>query len=403
MSTTIVMPKMGMHMTEGTIVAWLKTDGEMVEKGELLLEVENDKVVNEVVAESAGTLTILVAEGEACPVGTPLARIAAQAEQPAAIVAPKPAVRSERNGRSAEHFKQRSIRSKGWTYETPPVVEGIRASPLARRVAQGMGIDLTLIQGSGPQGRILQHDVLAYQPQTAAARPPESAEPEADIWSLSVRQRHTAAKLVHSLQTTAQYTLTARLDVTELAKTRQILSRHWSEKITYTSLMVAAVAVALKQHPQLTAVWQEERALIPRQLDVGVAVATDQGLIVPVVRQADHLSVLEIQKQVNQLSERARQKQLKSEDLGGGCFTISNLGMYGIEWFTPILNPPESAILGVGQIEEVLVRYNSEIGDRKQLPLSLTVDHRLIDGAVGAAFLQTLRGVIETPLLIFVE
>ncbi len=403
MTINVIIPKMGMHESEGTIVEWLKKDGETVQIGDVLLHVENDKVVNEIVAEAQGTLKVLVTEGETHPVGTIVGAILTSVEQTEAVPVPaQTIVQIGSNGQP--HLKNRSIRTKLRRYSTPPTQTGLRASPLARRIAAELGINLRQITGSGPHGRIVQQDVLMFQ---APAVNPSIVEPgEATAGTsrpLTIRQRRMATKMVDSLQATAQFTLTMRVDVTELAQTRQMLSDRWSKRISYTDLIVYAVALSLQRHPQIMATWQEDHLTIPNDLHIGLAVATDQGLIVPVVRQVDRLSLRETHDEITILVEKTRTNQLLAEDVGGGCFTVSNLGMFGIDWFTPILNAPESAILGVGQIEEILVRRDGQIVDAQRMPLSLTLDHRLIDGALGASFLQSVRGYLEDPLSLFID
>jgi pyruvate dehydrogenase E2 component (dihydrolipoamide acetyltransferase) len=208
--------------------------------------------------------------------------------------------------------------------------------------------------------------------------------------------------MMHSLHSTAQLTLTAGADVTALVELREALRRRWGEPISYTDLIVKAVAVALREHPLLNSTLTAEGIVLHGEIDVGVAVALEHGLIVPVVRAADRRTLLDLHRALRDLAERARQGALSVDEVTGGTFTITNLGMYGVETFTPIVNPPEAAILGIGRIAEELALRNGQVVARSTMTLSLTIDHRVVDGVPGAAFLQTVIGLLEQPALIFV-
>jgi pyruvate dehydrogenase E2 component (dihydrolipoamide acetyltransferase) len=272
----------------------------------------------------------------------------------------------------------------------------IDATPLARRMAEEEGLDLAQIQGTGPGGRITEDDMLrALEGQAPAGAAPPRALP------FSGMRQAIAETMVGSLHSMAQLTLTSHADVTALAGLRDRLRRRWSARISYTDLIVKAVSAALGEHPLLNSTLMGEQIVLQDQVNVGVAVALDQGLIVPVVREADRKSVLEIHRALRDLAERARGDQLTVDEVTGGTFTVTNLGMYRVDAFTPIVNPPEVAILGVGQINEHLALVDGQVRAQSRMALSLTIDHRVVDGAPGAAFLQTLVEFLEHPALIF--
>jgi pyruvate dehydrogenase E2 component (dihydrolipoamide acetyltransferase) len=279
----------------------------------------------------------------------------------------------------------------------------IDATPLARRMAQEEGLDLDSIPGTGPDGRITEDDILhvlegQFLDDTAA----DTGLPPRTIPFAGMRQA-IAETMVGSLQAMAQLTLTGHADATALVGLRDVLRRRWQARISYTDLIAKAVALTLREHPILNSTLVGEEIVLHDEINLGVAVALAQGLIVPVVRQADRKNVLEIHKELRDLADRARTDQLLVDEVTGGTFTLTNLGMYRVDAFTPIVNPPEVAILGVGAIDEHLALVEGQVTARSRLALSLTIDHRVVDGAPGAAFLQTLIDFLEEPALIFAE
>jgi pyruvate dehydrogenase E2 component (dihydrolipoamide acetyltransferase) len=272
----------------------------------------------------------------------------------------------------------------------------IDATPLARRMAEEEGLDLAHIQGTGPGGRITEDDLLRALEGWA----PAGAVPPQALPFTGMRQA-IAETMVGSLHSMAQLTLTSHADVTALSGLRDMLRQRWEARISYTDLIVKAVAAALRDHPLLNSTLMGEQIVLQDRINVGVAVALDQGLIVPVVREADQKSILEIHRALRDLVGRARSDQLVVDEVTGGTFTVTNLGMYRVDAFTPIINPPEVAILGVGQINEHLALVDGQIRALSRMALSLTIDHRVVDGAPGAAFLQTLVEFLEHPALIY--
>lgn len=428
------MPKLGLTMTEGKIVKWLRGDGERVEKGQPLVVVMTKKITSEIEAPASGILRIAAQPRETLPVGSVMGFILAPGEAmpdikavPSAIAAavtaeearPLPApvaavpsappeglppeVRASPAARRLARELGLDIRRLRGSGQDGRISEEdvrrsheeqarVQATPLARRMAEEEGLDLTQIQGTGPAGRITEDDVL----RALEGREAPIAVPSRVIPFTGIRQA-IAETMMESLHSTAQLTLTARADVRELVELREALSQRWGERISYTDLIVKAAALALRQHPILNSTLAGEEIVLHEEVHIGVAVAVDEGLIVPVVRQADRKTVREIHQARQNLTQRARTGQLTVDEVTGSTFTITNLGMYGVEAFTPIINPPEVAILGVGRISEELALANGQVVPRARMVLSLTIDHRIVDGAPGAAFLQTLVRLLEQP------
>ncbi len=436
MATEIIMPKLGMAMSEGTVVKWLKDDGAEVKKEEPVVVVMSKKITYEVVAPADGivrhvahakdvrgigeVIGFITAPGEEIPKVEAVVAAGAPAAAPITTEAPTPAAPVEKKMEPPKEEKvvpsspaaRRLAKELGVNISkvTPSgrrITEQdvqvyherqsrIVASPLARRMAEEEGLDLTQIQGTGPGGRIIEEDVLRVLEgqEIPAATMPQT------IPFIGMRQA-IAEQMVHSLQTMAQITMTTEVDVTELKSTREALRARWDRKVSYTDLLVKAVVVALGDHPLLGARLEGEEIMMPHEINIGVAVALEDGLIVPVVRNADRMTVPEIGDRIKDLAQRARENALNVDEVTGAVFTITNLGMYGVDGFTPIINPPEVAILGVGRITEELALVNGQVMARSRMVLSLTIDHRIVDGAPGAAFLQTLAQILEHPALIF--
>ncbi|UCC50239.1 MAG: 2-oxo acid dehydrogenase subunit E2 [Anaerolineaceae bacterium] len=376
----ILIPEEMGPVEECVIVAWFKREGDHVNHGDDLLIIQAEKVSFDVPSPATGTLSaILVQQGEVAKLDQPLARIdinQADFEMMSATVAPQPE-------RAANLL--------------PPPAREIRASPIAKRLARQRGIDLALVSGSGKGGRITEKDVRAFietqlaQPKSVAATPTDK-----NLSIPMVGMRATIAQRMHqSLQDMAQITLHTEADATELVALRNRLKH--SQPVTYTDLFVKASALALRQHPQLNATLDGDIIKILPEINIGLAVALEDGLIVPVLRGADQLSPADLARVRVRLVKRARSNQLIPADLTGGTFTITNLGIYDIDAFTPIVNPPEAAILGIGRIVDKVVIYKDKIAQRSMITLSLSFDHRLVDGAPAAAFLQTIKQNLEQP------
>jgi pyruvate dehydrogenase E2 component (dihydrolipoamide acetyltransferase) len=396
-ATEVILPRLGQGMESGTIVRWLKSEGEPVEKGEPLFELDTDKVTQEVEAEAAGVLLkIAVAEGEV-PVGQTVAFIGAEGEpvpESAPAAAPQP---------PQEEPKTSTPEPVQTSSSEAAVASGngrVKASPLARRIARERGIELSAIHGTGPDGRIVAEDVEraeAGAPTAPAAVRAPVPVGEVERVPLSnirktISRRLTAAWQipVFQLQTSADMTRVNAL----VARLRE---RDPDVRVTVTDVLTKVSAQALMRHREVNAEFTEEAILLHPTANVGLAVAAPQGLVVPVIRSAERLSVIEIAGVRADLVARARENKLRAEDIEGGTFTISNLGMYAVESFTAMLNPPQAAIVAVGATEDRVVPAGGETAVRPMVTLTATFDHRAVDGAPAAAFLQTLKESLEDP------
>ena len=416
MATEVVLPKLGLTQDEGTIVRWIKSEGSRVTKGEPLFEVLTDKATIEIEAPASGVLLrIMVPEGATAPVATPIAVIGEPGERIAAA-APSPAVPPPPSWgaapRPAPPTGSRGV-SAGVS-GIPAVQDGrIRVSPRARALASTHGLDLRALRGSGPDGRIIERDVqqaldagtrgvATAAPAASPAGAPRPAIPPA----VSARMRTVIARrMTESLQGTAQLTLTTDVDMADAARLRDEagaeLERRGGVRPTYTDLVVRAAALALRDHPRLNAQWAGDGVRLLPDIHVGVAVALDEGLIVPVIRHADRATLAQISTALRDLSERARRLRLKPEEMDGATFTVTNLGIYDVDAFTPILNPPEAAILGIGRVHRRPVAVGDDrVEVRPVMVLSLTFDHRVVDGVPAAQFLQRVKHVLEHPYLL---
>jgi pyruvate dehydrogenase E2 component (dihydrolipoamide acetyltransferase) len=395
MAVEVVMPKFGLTMNDGIIKRLLKQPGDAVAEGEPLFEVETEKVLNEVPAPASGILVaFLFNEEDTVDCGVAIAVIAQPGEDPEQLRARYAKVSAP---------AQPAAQTGGRADQTPApgaitATERRAITPIARKRAAELKVDLARVAGTGPGGRVTREDVerAASSVPPAAASPSQAAAPArqpegAATIPLRGIRKTIAERMMHSLHGSAQLTLTTEADVTAATDLRAQVARE--RDFTYTDLMIHAVARALRRHPRLNARLDDGVISLCGEINVGMAVALDEGLIVPVIHNADRKTLKEIAAETRELGQRAREGKLRIEDVHGGTFTITNLGTYGVDAFTPIINPGEAAILGLGRIIERPAVYRGEIARRSMMTLSLTFDHRLIDGAPAAAFLQT---VIET-------
>jgi pyruvate dehydrogenase E2 component (dihydrolipoamide acetyltransferase) len=398
--TEVILPRLGQGMESGTIVRWLKSEGEPVEKGEPLFELDTDKVTQDVEAETSGVLLkIAVEEGEV-PVGQTVAFIGAEGEDvpEAAEAAPEPTA-SETPSNSLLQAKEEPAPAP-----SPSENGRIKASPLARRLARERGIELAALHGSGPEGRIVAEDVERAEAGAAAAVPTSNsllqgqAPPgEVERVPLSNVRKTIARRLTQAWQIPV-FQLQASADMTRVnALVARLRERDPDVRITVTDVLAKVCAQALMRHLEVNAEFTEDAILLHPSANVGLAVAAPQGLVVPVIRGAERLSLTEIAGVRADLVGRARESKLRAEDLEGGTFTISNLGMYAVESFTAVLNPPQAAIVAVGATEDRVVPVEGETAVRPMVTLTATFDHRAVDGAPAAAFLQTLKESLEDP------
>ena len=392
MASEVKLPRLGQGMEAGTIVKWLKSEGEPVEKGEPLYELDTDKVTQEVESDFAGTLLkIAIAEGEVA-VGKTIGVIGEEGEE-FSIAEPE----------AAEKVTEKKEEPKA-APEPAPEPEApkpsaardgrVKASPLARRIARERGIDLAAVRGTGPEGRIVAEDV--ERAEAAPATAPAAVSPgEAERRELTSTRR-TIAKRLTEAWTVPVFQLQASADMTQVNALVARL-REAEQHVTVTDVLVKVSAAALMQHREVNVQWTDDAILLHPNANVGIAVAAPQGLVVPVIRGAERLRLAEISAARAELVGRAREGKLTREDLEGGTFTISNLGMFAVESFTAVLNPPQAAIVAVGATEDRVVAVGGEPAVRPMMTLVATFDHRAVDGAPAAGFLQTLKSYLEEP------
>jgi pyruvate dehydrogenase E2 component (dihydrolipoamide acetyltransferase) len=397
MSSQITLPRLGQGMESGTIVRWLKAEGDTVEKGEPLYELDTEKVTQEVEADSSGTLLkILAGEGEEIEVGKTIAVIGEPGEEvsePEAESPPEPAAEELEPGPTPEPAPAPRSENGG----------RVKASPLARRIARERGIDLASIHGTGPEGRIVAEDVeraekAAPEPAAAPSTPP-AATGEVEVVQLRGMRKAIARRMTEAWEAPVfQITMTA--DMTAAIRLREGLVARMGEgdaKPTYSDILTKVCAVALMRHRAVNALFAGEEVHLMPTANVGIAVAVPGGLLVPVLRSCETKTIPQLADERADLVARTRDGGLRQEDLEGGTFTISNLGMYGVERFVAVLNPPQAAILAVGAIEERAVVRDGEVAARPVLELTLTCDHRSVDGATASEFLRTVKQFLEEP------
>jgi pyruvate dehydrogenase E2 component (dihydrolipoyllysine-residue acetyltransferase) len=405
MATEIKLPRLGQGMESGTIVKWLKSEGDQIEKGEPLYELDTDKVTQEVEADASGVLLkIAVAEGEVA-VGKTIAVIGEQGES---VEVSEDAQEEGSPARAREQERERGREASApdmseqvTQIREPQTTNGrVKASPLARRIARERGIDLSNVAGTGPEGRVVAEDVERAAAQGApapVATAPEPLPQEVEVEQLS-SMRKTIARRLTEAWTVPAFQISMSADMTKALELRELLvDRHPDERPTVTDVLTKVCAVALMRHRDVNATFAEDAILIHPAANVGIAVATERGLVVPVIAAADTRTVAEIAAARADVVDRAREGKLTAEDLDGGTFTISNLGMYGVEQFTAVLNPPQASILAVGAIEDRPVAQNGNVSVRPMMTMTLTCDHRTIDGATAADFLRTVKDFLEEP------
>ena len=405
----VTMPKWGIEMTEGTITEWHVSPGQSVTKGDHLLDVETEKIVNSVEAPASGTVRRVLADvGGTEKVGALIAVFAEadvpDAEVDAFIAAFKPADTSfEPDGGSAPAPSPAPAAAPVAAANVEASADGGgKVSPIARRLAEKLGIDVSLIKGTGTHGRVSKEDVEAYAAAMQAGQTGAAATAAVAGTAAPMRERMTsmratiARRLLESKQTIPHYRLAVDVELTALLAHRAALNAGGSAKVSINDLLVRAVALALVRHPEVNAQLQGDEIVRFTQADVCVAVASESGLVTPVVRNADAKTAAQISTEVADLAERARSNRLTREEITGGTFTVSNLGMFGVDRFDAIINPPQVAILAVGAGQDRVVARDGQPAVRRMVTLTLSCDHRVVDGAMGAKFLATLRELVET-------
>ncbi len=419
----ITMPRLSDTMTEGTVASWLKNEGDKVEEGDILAEIETDKATMEFESFYAGTLLkIGVGEGESASVDALLAIIGPNGTDVSGI-----AENFKNAGKSSSKEEKSSKEDKKEEKETPEssskkeeskketssekksdssqaTNEGrIFVSPLAKKLAEEKGINLRQVRGSGENGRIVKSDIENYQPAAGGGQAyvPVGTESFEEVKNSQMRKT-IAKRLSESKFTAPEYYLTIELDMDHAIAAREAINADPDVKISYNDMVIKACAMALRKHPQVNSQWTPEATRIAKHIHIGVAVAVDEGLLVPVLKFADQMTFSQIGAQVKELAGKARNKKITPQEMEGSTFTVSNLGMFGITEFTSIINQPNSAILSVGAIVQKPVLKNGQIAVGNTMTVTLACDHRTVDGATGAKFLQTLRQYIENPVTMFV-
>jgi pyruvate dehydrogenase E2 component (dihydrolipoamide acetyltransferase) len=438
----VIMPALGMAQETGTLIQWLKKSGDTVTKGEPLMEIETDKATVEIEAPATGILSNITAQaGDVIPVGQRIALILAPGEsglsappqtqptsaspQPTSSTL-KPVSATPVAARlAAEHnIDLTKIKSSGGQVRKEdvlafikneggrlalseaemmknesPVVHSSRilASPKARRLAREHGIDITTIKGTGPNGAVLVSNLqsLISSPPTRSV---QSSTPPITNYQLPKMWRVMVERLSQAWTTIPHFYLIREVNASRLMSWKEKAQKNSTEKITYTDLLVKLTAAALKQYPRLNASWIDENIVLNSEINIGLAVAVEDGLLVPVIHRADELNLTQLATRRSEIVSRAKSNKLHLDDLTGGTFTISNLGMYGVDAFNAIVNPPQAAILAVSRIADRVVPVNGQPAIQPMLTLSLSCDHRVVDGARGAEFLQALADLIEEPL-----
>jgi pyruvate dehydrogenase E2 component (dihydrolipoamide acetyltransferase) len=396
MAISVVMPALEMAQETGKLISWLKKEGDSVSKGEMLLEIETDKAVMEIEAPGDGILAGIRAHaGAEVPVGQTIAWIVAPGEAPPEEVA------STATGRRSDGAKDASVRvDLAAAGESKTLVAEVRISPKARRLAKERGVDLNQVRGTGPGGEILAADILASAPASGVAPASATNAVEGHSPALGPIARLMAERTTQSWTTVPHFFVTREVDATALnaARERSLPSVEQTHKVklTHTDLLVAVVARTLARHPRINASWIQNGISNNSEINVAVAMAVDDGVVAPVVRNADKLEFGQIAAERLQLTERARAGKLRPADLSGGTFTISNLGMLQVDAFSAIITPPQAAILAVGSIMDRVVAREGKPAVRPMLTLTLSSDHRVIDGARAAKFLQDLASALES-------
>ncbi len=423
MATKVHMEALSPTMEEGRLVKWTKHEGDAVKSGETLAEVETDKAVMELVARADGQLIkVLAPEGTTVPVGNVVAWIGKPGEKvdgdgaaaPAPTSAPQAEQRPPSAARRAPEPAQRTQSASRSAPESAPVdAARVKASPLAKRMAKEAGVDLKLVQGSGPGGRVVKRDVeqAPATPATAAAPAASQAAPRTahgaqrtpyeDVPLTQIRKT-IAKRLAASIGPIPHFFLTTEIDMERAAEARDALNKQLGDqgKVSFNDIVIKAVALALTQHRACNAWFQVDHIRYWNEVHIGMAVAIDDGLITPVIRNADMKTLSEIGGEARDLAQRARNRRLKPEEYTGATFSVSNLGMFDIDQFTAVINPPEAGIVAIGSIvpKAVPLPDGNQLVVRRRLRITMSCDHRVIDGATGAAFLKTLKQMLENPL-----
>ncbi|MFM9056966.1 MAG: pyruvate dehydrogenase complex dihydrolipoamide acetyltransferase [Bacteroidota bacterium] len=423
MAEIVRMPKMSDTMTEGVVVKWHKKVGDTIKNGDLVAEIETDKATMEFESYQAGTLLYIgIEEGKAAPVDSVLAILGKpgedfknllEQETATKVEAPKAEPVKESSKPVAAQAPVAAATTAPVTATPAPVAipvstngtgdDRTKASPLARRMAAERGIDLSMLQGSGGHGRIIKRDVQWFKPgsfvQSATLASRAVSTEQFEETPVSQMRKTIARRLSESKFTAPHFYLTMDIDMDEVVRARESVNAVTGVKVSYNDFVVKAAATALREHPAVNSSWLGDKIRTNHHINIGVAVAVDEGLLVPVVRFADGKTLSQIASEVKSFAQKAKEKKLQPQDWEGNTFTISNLGMYNIEEFTAIINPPDACILAVGSIKQVPVVKNGTIQPGHVMRVTLSCDHRVVDGVVGSKFLNTFKALLENPIV----
>lgn len=412
MAEVIRMPKMSDTMTEGVIAEWHKKEGDKVKPGDILADVETDKATMELENFEAGTLLYIgVKKGEAVPVNAIIAIVGKEGEDFKALIASESTPAEAKS--EAAPAKEAAPAAKAETAVSAPVAapapvaassddDRLKASPLARKIAEDKGIDLRDLSGSGDGGRIVKRDLDNYTPAAAAANAPSFApvvgEEKYTEMVVSQMRKTIARRLAESKFSAPHFYLTIDIDMDKAMAARTQINEVASAKVSFNDMVIKASALALRKHPKINSSWLDDKIRFNQHINIGVAMAVEEGLLVPVVRYADNKPLSQIASEVKVFAGKAKDKKLQPSDWEGNTFTISNLGMFGIEEFTAIINPPDACIMAVGAIRQEPVVKNGQVVPGNCMKVTLSCDHRVVDGASGAEFLQTFKQLLEEPV-----
>ncbi len=397
MAVEVVMPKLGMAMKEGIITSWNIKAGDNVAKGELIASINSEKIETEIEAPADGTvLDIAVSEDEGVPPGTVICYIGKPNEK-VEMQESTHVIEEKTSNIEVQNIQNQEPNGKEVSKQR------IKISPVAKKIAKSENLDIKALVGTGPGGRITKADVLkALEERVANPEVPE--QEESTVVPVTGMRKAIASRMHASLQNSAQLTLTMKVDVTDLVALHkdiaEVVQKRYENKLTITDFVSRAIVLALREHKEMNSAYIDDAIHQFEHVHLGIAVALEKGLVVPAIRFANNLSLVELSKEIKNVAQKARAGSLSSDDMHGTTFTISNLGSFGIEYFTPVLNTPETGILGIGAIEHVPVYKGKKLKKGSMLPLSLTFDHRVLDGAPAAAFLRTIKHFLEEPITI---
>ena len=411
----VTMPRLSDTMTTGTVATWLKKVGDKVNEGDILAEIETDKATMEFESFNAGTLLYIgIQEGETAPVDSVLAIIGPEGTDVSGIAENYSAASESKEESKSEEKATESKKEETTSQTTSKSSNGGRifASPLAKKIAEEKGIDLSQVNGSGENGRIVKSDVENYTPSAKTAEPVAQATaassdvkpfvPAGEVYQEEIKnsqmRKVIAKRLAESKFTAPHYYLTIELDMDNAIASRNMINGLPDTKVSFNDMVIKASAMALKKHPQVNSQWKDDAMIINHHVNIGVAVAVEDGLVVPVLKFTDQMSLTQIGANVRDMAGRSKAKKIQPNEMEGSTFTISNLGMFGIQSFTSIINQPNSAILSVGAIVEKPVVKNGQIVVGNTMTVTLACDHRTVDGATGAQFLQTFKAFMENPV-----